>query len=88
MSRLAKMIGFLVVVVGLNAGILAYLALHKNGATRGKIAGISWGNLPEDHARHLLSNQLYRLRQQLGDHAHHLHVRDDTCQNPPYWQLS
>lgn len=52
---------------------LAVLSLLASAAgralTREKVVGLLWGESPEDRARHLLSDTLYVIRQELGEDA-------------------
>lgn len=50
---------------GTNTAVLSQLALSKNTQfqlSRSRLAGTIWPDSPEDHARQLLSNVLYRLK--------------------------
>lgn len=47
-------------------GILLYLAVERE-ATREQLMGMFWGDRPPERARHLLSQTLYELRQDLGE---------------------
>jgi DNA-binding SARP family transcriptional activator len=48
--------------------LLVYLRLEgRHGHSRGALAGLLWGNSPEENARHSLTQALGRLRRRLGD---------------------
>lgn len=48
--------------------LLVYLRLEgRHGHSRGALAGLLWGNSPEENARHSLTQALVRLRARLGD---------------------
>ncbi|MCP5097447.1 MAG: AAA family ATPase, partial [Chloroflexi bacterium] len=73
---------------GITASLIGYLALQHStsyAATRTRIAGTLWPTVDEDRARHLLSNALYRLRQQLGTAATHLVVTNETIALQDVW---
>src|SRR3712207_9058414 len=47
--------------------LLVYLRLEgRHGHSRGALAGLLWGNRPEENARHSLTQALGRLRVHLG----------------------
>ncbi len=46
--------------------LLIYLALNPGCHDRSRLAGLLWGDLPEENARRNLRHALYRLRQTLG----------------------
>jgi DNA-binding SARP family transcriptional activator/TolB-like protein len=50
----------------LRCALLVHLAVERE-ATRDAVMGLFWANRPPDRARHLLSQTLYELRQELGD---------------------
>lgn len=50
----------------LRLGLLIYLAVERDVA-RERVMGLFWPERPPERARHLLSQTLYELRQELGD---------------------
>jgi len=46
--------------------LLVYLALTPGRHDRGRLAGLLWGDLPEEHARRNLRHAVWSLRQQLA----------------------
>ncbi|MFQ5858813.1 MAG: BTAD domain-containing putative transcriptional regulator, partial [Anaerolineae bacterium] len=51
--------------------LLVYLALDAGTHSRGRLAGLLWGELPEDNARRNLRHALWILRQHLSPHVLH-----------------
>jgi DNA-binding SARP family transcriptional activator len=50
--------------------LLVYLRLEgRHGHSRGALAGLLWGNVREENARHSLTQALVRLRARLGDNV-------------------
>ncbi len=47
-------------------GLLVFLAMERE-ATRDRLIGLFWGDREEERARHALSQNLYELKQDLGD---------------------
>ena len=50
----------------LRLGLLVYMAVERT-TVRDRVMGVFWPDRPPDRARHLLSQTLYELRQDLGD---------------------
>ena len=69
--------------------LLAYLALEPNTAhSREKLAGLLWGESPEEQARMNLRQSLHSIREVLGDWADVLAVKKSrvTFQpQPDFW---
>jgi len=49
--------------------LLVYLALNPGAHSRSRLAGLLWGDLPEEHARRNLRHALWSLRRHLGPQA-------------------
>ena len=49
--------------------LLVYLALNPGAHSRSRLAGLLWGDLPEERARRNLRHALWSLRQHLGPQA-------------------
>lgn len=60
--------------------LLVYLRLEgRHGHSRGALAGLLWGNSPEENARHSLTQALGRLRGHLGEALEVGHDRVGVC---------
>lgn len=75
-------------LTGSQAALLGLLALNEASdfaVTRTRLAGTLWPEVGEERARRLLSQTLYRLRQQLGSAAGHLIVKPDVVALQDVW---